>query len=77
MHVRDFDLYSQAYKRNPYPTLAAMLAQAPVVRVRFPLFGKVWMATRYEAVNELLRERRTFVREPISAGTTQRAYLPW
>ena len=77
MHVRKYDLYSQAYKRDPYPTLAAMLAHAPVVRVRFPLFGKVWMATTYEAVNELLRERQTFVREPISAGTTQRAYLPW
>jgi cytochrome P450 len=77
MHVQDFDLHSQDYKRNPYPTLAAMLAQAPVVRVRFPMFGKVWMATTYEAVNELLRERQTFVREPRSAGITQRAYLPW
>jgi cytochrome P450 len=77
MHVRDFDLYSQAYKRNPYPTLAAMLARAPVVCVRFPMFGKVWMATTYEAVNELLRERQTFVREPRSVGITERAYLPW
>ena len=25
MDVQDFDLYSQDYKRNPYPTLAAML----------------------------------------------------
>lgn len=77
MHVRNFDLYSQAYKRNPYPTLAAALAQAPVVRVKFPLFGKVWMATTYDAVNELLRERQTFVREPTSARISQRAYLPW
>src|SRR5262249_48984079 len=77
MGVQDFDLYSQAYKRNPYPTLAAMLAQGPVVRVRFPMFGKVWMATTYEAVNELLRERQTFVREAQSAGIALRASLPW
>jgi cytochrome P450 len=77
MEVQDFDLYSQAYKRNPYPTLSAMLAQSPVVRVRFPMFGKVWMATTYEAVNELLRERQTFVREAQSAGISQRASLPW
>ncbi|MHC5539236.1 cytochrome P450 family protein, partial [Singulisphaera rosea] len=77
MGVQDFDLYSQSYKRNPYPTLAAMLAEAPVVRVRFPLFGKIWMATTYEAVNELLRDRHTFVREAQSAGLSQRASLPW
>jgi cytochrome P450 len=77
MHVQDFDLYSQDYKRNPYPTLAAMLSQAPLVRVRFPMLGKVWMATTYEAVNELLRERQTYVREARSAGISQRAYLPW
>ena len=57
MHAQDFDLHSQDYKRNPYPTLAAMLARAPLVRVRLPLFGKVWMATSYEAVNELLRTK--------------------
>lgn len=77
MHVQKYDLYSQAYKRDPYPTLAAMLAKAPVVRARFPLLGEVWLATTYDAVNELLRDRQTFVREPISAGTTRRAYLPW
>lgn len=77
MDVQDFDLYSQAYKRNPYPTLAAILGKAPVVRVRFPIFGKIWMATTYESVNELLRERQTFVREARSAGLTQREALPW
>lgn len=77
MQSHQFDLSSQAYKRNPYPTLATMVEQGPLVRVRFPFIGKLWMATTYEAVGELLRERQTFVREPRSAGLARRATLPW
>jgi cytochrome P450 len=77
MQLHQFDLGSQAYKRNPYPTLARMVEQGPVVRVKFPLIGKLWMATNYAAVDELLRERQIFVREPRSAGLTRRATLPW
>jgi cytochrome P450 len=77
MQSHQFDLSSQAYKRNPYPTLATMVEQGPLVRLRFPFIGKLWMATTYEAVGELLRERQTFVREPRSAGLARRATLPW
>lgn len=43
-----FDLVSQAFKENPFPTLTRMRERGPVVRVGLPLFGKVWMATTYE-----------------------------
>lgn len=66
--VLKFDLTSQAYKQNPFPTLAKMREAGPIIRVRFPLFGKVWMATTYEAVNDLLRDHRRFVQNPITAG---------
>src|SRR5262245_65737137 len=45
-----------------------MREQGPVIRVRLPLFGKVWLATTYEAVNDLLRDHHRFVQSPISAG---------
>ncbi|SIO60584.1 hypothetical protein/cytochrome P450 PksS [Singulisphaera sp. GP187] len=77
MLSRTFDLNSQSYKQNPYPTLARMVAEGPVVRVRFPWLGKLWMVTRYEAASELLRDRERFVREPRSAGMPQRSNLPW
>jgi len=63
-----FDLTSQAFKQNPFPTLAKMREAGPVVRVRFPLLGKVWMATTYDAVNELLRDHHRFVQNPAAAG---------
>ena len=65
------DLTSQVFKENPFPTLDRMRDAGPVIRVRFPLFGKVWMATTYEAVNDLLRDHRQFVQNPTSAGN------PW
>ncbi|MEX2121348.1 MAG: cytochrome P450 [Pirellulales bacterium] len=64
----EFDLCSQAFKQNPFPTLAAMRELGPVIRVRFPLFGKVWMATTYDAVNDLLRDHHRFVQNPTAAG---------
>jgi cytochrome P450 len=64
----DFDLTSQSFKREPFPTLARMREQGPVIRVRFPLFGKVWMATTCDTVNDLLRDHDRFVQSPATAG---------
>jgi len=62
------DIGSQAFKQNPFPTLTRMRELGPVIRVRFPLVGKVWMATTYEAVNDLLRDHQQFVQSPTAAG---------
>jgi cytochrome P450 len=63
-----FDLLSQAFKQNPFPTLARMRELGPVIRIQFPIFGKVWMATTYDAVNDLLRDHHRFVQNPATAG---------
>jgi cytochrome P450 len=74
----EFDLTSQAFKRDPFPTLARMRELGPVLRVRFPLFGKVWMATTYDAVNDLLRDHHRFVQSPLTAGNRwMGAILRW
>ena len=64
----EFDLTSTAFKRDPFPTFARMGEQGPVIRVRIPLVGEVWMATTYEAVNDLLRDHPRFVQSPVTAG---------
>lgn len=66
--VVPFDLCSQAFKQDPFPTLAKLREQGPLIRVRLPLIGKVWMATTYDAVNELLRDHRRFIQNPADAG---------
>jgi cytochrome P450 len=77
MKPRLFDVASREYKRNPYPTLARMVAEGPVVRIRYPLIGTFWAVTTYDAVQELLRDHRTFVRDPRTAGLKKGANLPW
>lgn len=67
----EVDLLSQAYKRNPFPTLARLRDAGPLVRIRLPFFGRVLLATTYDAVNELLRDHHRFVQSPITAGN------PW
>lgn len=62
------DFCSQEFKQNPYPTLAQMHRAGPLIRTRFPLFGKVWLATTYDAVNDLLRDHERFVQHPSAAG---------
>ena len=66
--VVHFDLSSQAFKRDPFPTLARMRECGPVIRTRLPLFGTTWLATTHEAVNDLLRDHHRFVLNPATAG---------
>lgn len=62
------DFCSQAAKRNPFPLWRRLRDTGPVVRVQVPIFGTVWMATTYAAVNELLRDHHRFVQDPATAG---------
>jgi cytochrome P450 len=72
-----FDISSQQYKRNPYPTLAQMIEQGPLVTMKYPFMGRYWAVTHYDAVNELMRDHNTFVRDPQTAGLKKGANLPW
>ncbi len=66
--VLEVDLRSPEFKQNPFPELARLRGAGPVIRVRIPFFGKVWMATTYEAVNDLLRDHVRFMQSPTAAG---------
>lgn len=72
------DLTSRAFKENPFPTLARIREAGPVIRIRFPILGKVWMATTYDAVNDLLRDHHQFLQNPGAAGNRwMGALLRW
>jgi cytochrome P450 len=75
------DFQSQAFKQNPFPTLARMREAGPLIRTRLPILGKVWLATTYEAVNDLLRDHHRFVQNPATAGNRLMGgifrWLPW
>ena len=62
--VRKYDLYGPDFKRDPYPTFAAMRRDDPIHQ-QPGLDGKtpIWFVTRYVDVEAMLRDPR-FVRDP-------------
>jgi cytochrome P450 len=51
---------SQDYFRNPAAALEKLRAQGPVVRVDFPIIGKVWATTTQALADRVLKDTETF-----------------
>ena len=58
--VHKFDLQSQAFMRDPFPTLAELRATGPVIEIKVPLMGRVWLATSHAAVTDMLKGAELF-----------------
>ena len=54
------DFTSQEYFRNPATEIARLRASGPVVEVRFPIVGKVWITTTQELAARVLKDGDTF-----------------
>jgi len=54
------DFKSEAFLRDPGATIASLRASAPVVATRFPMVGKVWVTTTYEATARVLKDTAIF-----------------
>ena len=60
MRVHSFDLTSNAYKRDPFPVLAALRDVGPVVTTRVPILGNTTFVTTHAAVEMLLKDKDNF-----------------
>src|ERR1041385_9264284 len=54
------DFTSEAFFRDPAVTVAMLRAIGPAVETRFPIVGKVWVTTTYEATAHVLKDSATF-----------------
>jgi cytochrome P450 len=54
------DLSSQAFFRDPVSGVERLRAAGPVVPIRFPIVGPVWITTTYETTARLLKDSDTF-----------------
>lgn len=73
------NVVSTEFKSNPFPFLAALRASEPVYRTVLPDKVKtpVWLLTRYEDVNTLLKDER-FPKNRHNALTPEQIRrLPW
>jgi cytochrome P450 PksS len=71
------NIVSAEFKADPFPFLARLRASDPVYRTMLPDKTAVWLLTRYDDVNALLRDER-FTKNRRSALTKdQLRKLPW
>jgi cytochrome P450 len=63
-----FDLQGAAFKRDPFPTFAAMRSAGPVVPVKVPFIGKAWATTTHQAALAMVKDNDLFVQEGRHAG---------
>ena len=56
------DLFSPAFKANPYPTYARLREEAPIHRVALPDGRGMWLVTRYDDVVAVFKDER-FVKD--------------
>jgi len=64
-----FDIVSSSFHADPSRTLEQLRAtDRPLVRMRLPILGKIWLCISHESCAAMLKDRDTFVRDPANAG---------
>jgi cytochrome P450 len=73
----DADLTNEDFFRDPRPELRRLREAGPVVELKLPLFGRVWMATTQETVARVLKDGATFsLRKPDGNVAGIRWWMP-
>ena len=54
------DLTSEDFFRDPRPQLRRLREAGPVVEVKLPILGRIWMATTQETASRVLKDGATF-----------------
>jgi hypothetical protein len=54
------DFTTQGYFRNPAPAIERLRAAGPVIEVKFPIVGRVWIITTQELASRVLKDSVTF-----------------
>ncbi|MBP6015747.1 MAG: cytochrome P450 [Candidatus Promineofilum sp.] len=62
--MRDYDLFSPAFKADPFPTFAALRERAPVYAHTAPDGRTIWYVTRYGDVAAVLKDGDRFGKDP-------------
>src|SRR5215470_8533633 len=58
--VQHIDFTSEEFFRNPGEGVASLRAVGPVVATKFPIVGRVWVTTTYEAAARVLKDSTLF-----------------
>jgi cytochrome P450 len=73
MRALPTDFTSQNYYRDPAASIEELRRSGPVIATKFPIVGKVWITTTYEATGRVLKDSETFTLRKEGGGLG----LPW
>ncbi|WP_374686397.1 cytochrome P450 [Promineifilum sp.] len=62
------DLFSRAFKADPFPTFAALRRERPIYPHAAPDGRTIWYVTRYDDVAAVLRDDEAFCKDPGNVG---------
>ena len=72
--MQHVDFASEAFSRDPGEAVARLRAAGPVVATKFPIIGRVWVTTTYEAAAHVLKDNSVFTLRKEGGAL---AGLPW
>jgi cytochrome P450 len=72
-----FNIATAAFKADPLPTFAAMRAAGPVIPVKLPFLGRVWVTTTHASTLAMVKDNELFVQEGRHAGKSGVAGMQW
>lgn len=68
------NLAGQPFRQNPIEEFGKLRQLGPLIRVKIPVIGQLWMATTFDACSQVLRNPKQFVRNPRNAGGSRWIY---
>ena len=75
--LEDSDITSPKFKANPFPLFAQLRAERPVCRATLPDRTPIWLVTRYDDVNLVLKDERFAKNRHVAMTPEQLRKLPW
>ncbi len=72
--IRGADFTTQEFYRDPSAAIARLRAMGPLVEVKLPIVGTVWMTTTQEVAGQVLKDNATFTLRKDGGGI---AGVPW
>jgi cytochrome P450 len=72
--LQHVDFTSETFFRDPQAGVAQLRAIGPAVATKFPIVGRVWVTTTYEAAARVLKDSATFTLRKEGGAP---AGLPW
>src|SRR5215470_19100805 len=70
------DFTSQAYLSDPAASIERLRTSGPVVKVKVPIIGKVWITTTYELAGRVLKDGETFTSRRDGGGIAGLGWIP-